>query len=107
MRDDVEVVRVRIRRVGRGQRAKVARAHVIIFDESDYGNKQYVADEFYDTFEVYLPDPVYEYYQIIRKEYSKYARKKLARILQVMEQAGEDISVRILKKRLGLEDEYT
>lgn len=81
VRDDVEVVRVRVRRWGRGQRAKVARAHVVVFDESDYGNKQYIADDFYDTFEVYLPDPVYRAYKIIRDGYHKLAKQLLGKTL--------------------------
>jgi hypothetical protein len=81
VRDDVEVVRARIRRIGRGQRAKVAKAHVIVYDESDYTGKPYIADEFYDTFEVFLPDPVYRAYKIIRDGYHRLAKKLLGRVL--------------------------
>ena len=36
---------------------------------------------FKDHYTVVLPDPVYEYYQIIRKAYSRYAREKLEKEL--------------------------
>ena len=84
VRDDVEVVRVRVRRIGRGQRAKVARAHTVVYDESDYNGKPYIADEFYDDFEVYLPDPVYKAYKIIRDGYHKLAKQLLGKVLAKM-----------------------
>ena len=84
VRDDVEVIRVRVRRIGKGQRAKVARAHIVVYDESDYSGKPYIVDEFYDDFEVYLPDPVYKTYKIIRDGYHRLAKQLLGQAITKM-----------------------
>ena len=84
VREDVEAIHVRIRRIGRGSRAKVARAHIIIHDESDYTGKTYTIDAGYDVYEVYLPDPVYKAYKIIRDGYHQLAKQLLGEVLEKM-----------------------
>ncbi len=111
IRDDADAIIARVNKHGvvnyKERRIKTAVLVAARNHESLYSDKMFRSELFRDHFRVWLPDPVYEYYRIIRKEYSKYAKRKLAKILQIMEQIGEDIRVRILKKRLGLEDEYT
>lgn len=66
--------------------------------ESLYEEKTIRTDLFKDLFIVYLPDPVYELYYIIRKQYSKYARKKLKKIIKKIDQEHEEEYIHISRK---------
>ena len=49
--------------------------------ESLWDDKHLRKAMFKDHYTVLLPDPVYEYYSIIRRSYSRYARERLAKEL--------------------------
>ncbi|WFO75633.1 hypothetical protein J4526_01765 [Desulfurococcaceae archaeon MEX13E-LK6-19] len=85
VREDPESLHVRVRRVGtkiiNGLKVKVAEAHIVVLDESDYMNKLYTEDVGSDQYVVYLPDPVYRAYSIIRDGYHRLAKKMLGKVL--------------------------
>jgi hypothetical protein len=85
IREDVEVVMVRVRRAGMGKNGfKVAKAHTVVFEESEYSGSRYVKLELSDYFEVRLPDPVYRVYKPIRDAYHRMATEILKRVLARM-----------------------
>ena len=85
IREDVEAVHARIRRVGSkkidGRLFKVSTAHLVMLDESDYSLKILRQDLGEDQYIVYLPEPVYKIYWVIRKAYDILAEQKLNNIL--------------------------
>lgn len=85
VREDPETLRVRVRRVGtkyiEGRKFKVADAHLVRLEESEYTLKQYTEDLGYDEYIVYLPDPVYRVYKQIRDHYHILASQMLQKVL--------------------------
>ena len=108
IRDDHDAIIGRVNKHGivtyGGRRMKTAVVVAARNSESLYGDKIFRKELFRDYYTVHLPDPVYEFYHEIRREYSRYARAKLAKIVEIIEEAGEQLSAKLLRKRLGLEE---
>ena len=86
IREDPESLHIRIRRIGTdklsdGRKMKIAEAHIVMLDESDYSGKLFTSDIGFDQFVVYLPDPVYKAYKILRDGYHRLAKKMLSKVL--------------------------
>jgi len=86
IREDPESLHIRIRRIGTdklsdGRKMKIAEAHIVMLDESDYTGKIMTEDMGSDQYVVYLPDPVYRAYKIIRDGYHRLAKKILGKVL--------------------------
>ena len=80
IRSDPEAILVRVRKVGsivrpNGVRVKRSEAVGARNIESLYVDRTFREEIFTDRFIVYLPDPVYKYYNIIRNKYSEIARE--------------------------------
>ncbi len=90
IREDPDALIIKVAKYGhkeyRGRRIKISTATAARNTESLYNDKTYRTELFRDYYMVYLPDPVYQYYQILRKQYSKYARNRLKTTLQQTEE---------------------
>lgn len=88
IRNDPEAVLVRVRRhgvkfhKGLGRRLKESEAVGVKNIEGIYDDKTYRMELFRDVFFVYMPDPVYQWYKIVRGKYSEYARKMFIKALE-------------------------
>ncbi len=86
IRSDPETILVRVRKAGRIQRngrwIKRSEAVGVRNVESLYRDQVYREELFRDKFMVFLPDPVYNYYNIIRRKYSQIAREALRKSLE-------------------------
>lgn len=109
IREDADAIIARVNKHGvkhyNGLRLKTAVLIAARNVEGIYDDRMVRQELFRDYFTVYLPDPVYEYYRVVRQAYSRYARQKLRHIVDLVEGEGEDLLVKMLKKRLGLEGE--
>ena len=85
VRSDIEVLRVRIRRIGAdvksNRKYKIALAHIVKHDVSDYSMKEFDEDAGAMTYTVRLPDLVYEAYSIIRDGYHRLANKMWEKVM--------------------------
>lgn len=108
VREDHEAIIGRVNKNGyikyKDRRIKTAIVVAAKNSESLYGDKIFRKELFRDYYSVFLPDPVYTLYRMIRKEYSNYARRKLGKIISVLEEAGEDVATKLLKKKLMMDD---
>ena len=92
LRSDPEAILVRVRRhgvklhPGLGKKIKESEAVGVRNIESLYEEKVIRQELFRDVFLVYLPDPVYEYYEIVRRKYSELARKSYYQALEKAKQ---------------------
>ena len=79
IRNDPEAILVRVRRhgvkyhKGLGRHIKESEAIGVRNVEGIYDDKVYRQELFRDVFLVYMPDPVYQWYGIVRRKYSEYA----------------------------------
>ena len=109
IREDADAVIARVNKHGvktyNGKRLKTAVIMAARNIEGIYDDRLLRQELFRDYFTVYLPDPVYEYYRIIRNAYSRYARRKLRNIVDLVEEEGDQLLLKMLRKRLGIDDE--
>lgn len=93
IRDDEDTILVKINHNGvkyRGERKiNTSIALAVRNQESLWSEKTYRPTIFTDYFSVFLPDPVYNFYSIIRKKYSEYTRTRLKAILEVYDEIGD------------------
>jgi len=102
VREDVEAIHARVRRVGSkyidNRLFKVSSAHLVSIDESDYSLRILRQDIGEDQYVVYLPEPFYKVYSVIRKSYDVLAEQKLNMILiekgLIPEDLGSNIPAR-------------
>ena len=106
IRDDEDTILIKINHNGikeiNGEKVNTSVAIAVENQESLWNEKTYRPTIFTDYFTVRLPDPVYYFYVIIRRKYSEYTRKRLRKIIDVIDEV-EDPRIMLLKKRLGIE----
>ena len=94
VREDIEAIHARVRRVGSkyidNKMFKVSNAHLILIDEYDYSTQTYSEDIGEDQFVVFLPEPCYKIYRVLRKAYDVLAEQKLSIILREKGLLGSD-----------------
>ena len=87
IRNDPEAILVRVRRHGVKNHSvlgklKESEAIGVRNIEGIYDDRIYRQELFRDVFLVYMPNPVYYWYSLVRKKYSEYARKMFMRALE-------------------------
>lgn len=86
IRTDPEALLVRVSKYGyidvNGRKVKRSLARAARNIEPLFTDRTFREEVYRDVFTVWLPTPVYEYYNIIRKSYSKRARKRLREVVQ-------------------------
>jgi len=88
IRNDPEAILVRVRRhgvkyhKGLGRHIKESEAIGVRNVEGIYDDRIYRQELFRDVFLVYMPEPVYRWYGIVRRKYSEYARRMFIRALE-------------------------
>jgi len=92
IRGDPDAILVRVSRNGYatygGMRFKQSKAEAVKNREDLFSDKNFRELLFVDYFIVYLPDPVYEFYRIVRGLYSEFARRALKNVIDEIKRKG-------------------